>query len=72
MAQARLPGTLPSPEEARKRHKEAVGREREAERMVSDLKDAMKEARAAITMARKARQAAEDDLDAIEAGRRPG
>lgn len=72
MAQARLPGTLPSPEEARRAHKEAVARERQAEKMIADFKDAMREARAGLAMARKARMVAEDDLDAIEAGRRPG
>lgn len=69
--QPRLVGTLPAPAEARKNHKLAVARVRAAEEIVDNLKDAMREARAALRKADKERRAAEDDLDAIEEGRRP-
>lgn len=70
--QPRLPGTLPSPVEARKAHARAVLTERHALQKVEALKAALREARGAVQLAAKARQTAEDDLDAIDAGRRPG
>ncbi len=69
--QPRLPGTLPAPAIARKNHADAVKRVRMAEEAMDNLKAAMREARAAVKLAEKARRAAEDDLDAIDAGRRP-
>lgn len=72
MAQPRLPGTLPSPEQARKNHKAAVKAEREAERTFEIHKEASRALRAALKDAQKQRQSAEDDLDAIEEGRRAG
>jgi predicted phage gp36 major capsid-like protein len=71
MAQIRLMGTLPAPEEARKNHKAAVARERAAEKIVANLKDALREANAALRKAAGERRTTEEDLDAIE-GRRPG
>lgn len=70
--QARLPGTLPTPALARKAHAQAVFTERRALEQIEGLAAAMREARAALKLAAKARQTAEDDLDAIDAGRRPG
>lgn len=70
VAQHRLPGTLPAPEEARRQHKNAVAKVRIAEGHIEDLKDALKEARAALRSAERERRTAEDDLDAIEEGRR--
>lgn len=72
MAQPRLPGTLPSPAEARKHHKEAVSKVRAAEKFVDNAKEALREARAALRKAEAERRATEDDLDAVEEGRRPG
>jgi len=72
MAQPRLPGTLPAPAAARKAHRAAVAREREAQTAVDNLKSAMRSAREALKLATKERQTAEDDLDAIDEGRRPG
>jgi multidrug resistance efflux pump len=57
---------------ARKNHRDAVAREREAETQIDNLRAAMREARAGLKLARAGRQAAEDDLDAIDEGRRPG
>jgi predicted RNase H-like HicB family nuclease len=45
---------------------------REIHARIETLKAAMREAREALRIADKAREAAEDDLDAIDAGRRPG
>lgn len=70
--QPKLPGTLPSPAAARRAHAAAVKKVRIAEEQVEALKSAMKEARAALRLAEKERRAAEDDLDAIDEGRRPG
>ena len=72
MAQIRLAGTLPAPEEARKHHKAAVAKERAAEKIVGNLKDALREANAALRRAQAERRGTEEDLDAIEEGRRPG
>lgn len=69
--QPKLPGTLPAPATARKNHAEAVKREREALRAVENLRDAMREARKAVKLAAAERARTEDDLDAIDAGRRP-
>lgn len=69
--QPRLPGTLPTPAAARKAHKQAVARVRLAEQQIATLKSAMREAREALKLAEKERRTAEDDLDAIEEGRRP-
>jgi hypothetical protein len=71
-AQPRLPGTLPAPEAAWKAHADAVHHEREAEKAIDGLKDALRAAREALKQAQKDRRTAEDDLAAIEAGRRPG
>jgi hypothetical protein len=71
MAQARLPGTLPTPAAARKAHKAAVAKCREAETIVDNMRSALRSAREALKLATKERVAAEDDLDAIEDGRRP-
>jgi ribosome recycling factor len=71
VAQFRLAGTLPSPEEARRHHKVAVAKERAAEKIVANLKDAMREASAALKRAQAERRTTEEDLDAIEEGRRP-
>jgi len=49
-----------------------VAREREARQIVDNMKSAMKSAREALQLAEKERRAAEDDLDAIDDGRRPG
>lgn len=70
-AQGRLPGTLPSPEQARRNHKVAVKAEREAQRAFDLHKEASRNLREALKDAKAQRQAAEDDLDAIEEGRRP-
>jgi hypothetical protein len=70
--QPRLPGTLPAPAQARKAHAQAVQTERLALQKVEALRAAIREAREAVKLAAKARQTAEDDLDAIDAGRRPG
>lgn len=70
--QPRLPGTLPSPAAARKAHAASVAKEREALAAVENLRAAMREAREAVKLATAERQRAEDDLDAIDAGRRPG
>lgn len=70
--QPKLPGTLPSPEQARKAHKLAVARVRQAEEQIAAVKERLREARAAWKLADAARRAAEDDMDAIEEGRRPG
>ena len=72
MPQPRLPGTLPTPAGARKAHKAAVAKEREAQQTVDNLKSAMKSARETLALAAKERRTAEDDLDAIDEGRRPG
>jgi hypothetical protein len=71
MAQARIPGMLPSPEDARRRHKAAVKAEREAEKNLGLWKESGKVHRDALKTARAHRLSAEDDLDAIEEGRRP-
>jgi hypothetical protein len=71
MAQPRLPGTLPSPEQARKNHKSAVAVEREAEKNLALWKESGRVHREALKEARERRQAAEDDMEAIEEGRRP-
>jgi hypothetical protein len=70
--QPRLPGTLPSPAAARRAHADAVHVVRLARQKIDALKAAMREAREALKLAEKARDTAEDDLDAIDAGRRPG
>jgi hypothetical protein len=70
--QPRLPGTLPTPAAARKAHAQTVRTVREIHARIETLKAAMREAREALRIADKAREAAEDDLDAIDAGRRPG
>lgn len=72
MAQPRLPGTLPSPAEARKAHREACKAERMCEEEIEGLQEGIRSARLALKAARKARRTAEDDLDAIDEGRRPG
>jgi len=72
MGQVRLAGTLPAPEEARRHHKLAVAKERQAEKIVANLKDALREANAALRRAQAERRTTEEDLDAIEEGRRPG
>ncbi|HEX3063170.1 MAG TPA: hypothetical protein VHP55_10860, partial [Usitatibacter sp.] len=59
-AQSRLPGTLPAPAVARKQHKEAVRAERDAQHTVDQLRDAMKDARAALKKATAIRQRTED------------
>lgn len=69
--QPRLPGTLPAPAVARKNHAAAVAKVRTAESQIENLRAAMREARAALKLAERERRAAEDDLDAIDAGRRP-
>lgn len=69
--QPRLPGTLPTPAGARQAHARAVRTEREINARIETLKAAMREARGALATAAKARQTAEDDLDAIDQGRRP-
>jgi hypothetical protein len=69
--QARLPGSMPSPHQARKNHKLAVAKERQAADMVDSAKAALGEAKAALKAAVAERQRCEDDMDAIEAGRRP-
>lgn len=69
--QPRLAGTLPSPEVARKNHKTAVAMERTAKAKVDELSAALREMRAELRKATRARETAEDDLDAIEEGRRP-
>lgn len=69
--QPRLPGTLPTPAVARKAHKAAVKKVREAESIVDNMRSAMRSAREALKLANKERATAEDDLDAIEEGRRP-
>jgi hypothetical protein len=48
-----------------------VKAEREAERNLALWKESGKVHREALALARKARLSAEDDLDAIEEGRRP-
>lgn len=70
--QPRLPGTLPAPAVARKNHAQAVHKERQALEAIETLRAAMREARAALKLAADERRRAEDDLDAIDAGRRPG
>jgi hypothetical protein len=70
--QPKLPGTLPSPAIARKAHRDAVAKVREAEAHIENLKSAMRAARDARKLAEGQRRAAEDDLDAIDEGRRPG
>jgi hypothetical protein len=70
--QPRLPGTLPAPAVARKAHREAVGKVRQAEEQIANLRSAMKAARDGLRLAERQRRAAEDDLDAIDEGRRPG
>jgi uncharacterized protein with von Willebrand factor type A (vWA) domain len=69
--QPRLTGTLPSPEAARKQHKVAVAKERTAQGFVDNCSAALREAKAALKKAQAERRAAEDDLDAVEEGRRP-
>jgi hypothetical protein len=69
--QARLPGTLPSPESARKSHAEAVKEERRVRKILKELRETMVEIKAELTAAEKKRVNAEDDLDAIDEGRRP-
>lgn len=71
MAQPRLPGTLPSPAEARKNHRATVAAERAAQATVDELRAALADAKRALKKAGTARQTAEDDLDAIDEGRRP-
>lgn len=69
--QVRLPGTLPTSAAARRAHARAVATEREIIVRIETLRAAMREARSALGIAQKARQTAEDDLDAIDQGRRP-
>ena len=69
--QPRLAGTLPSPEEARRRHKVAVKAVRVLEDDNEVAAESLKELRAALKKARAMLRSAEDDLDAIEEGRRP-
>lgn len=70
-AQARLPATLPSAPLARKAHREAVNRVRDAEIMIANLRNNLRDARAELKKAEAARRAAEDDLEAIDQGTRP-
>lgn len=69
--QPRLPGTMPSPAEARKRHRLSVASERQAIDMEAAARAALREAVKARKEAEAARRSAEDDLDAIDEGRRP-
>lgn len=70
--QPRLPGTLPSPAQARKAHADAVRTERQALQQLAGAMSVVRDCRAAVKEAQARRQTAEDDLDAIDAGRRPG
>lgn len=70
-SQPRLPGTLPPLPALRKAHREAVAREREAEKIIANYKDAMRAAREGLKRAQADRRATEDDLDASDEGRRP-
>jgi hypothetical protein len=67
VSQQRLSGTLPAPPVARKNHKLAVSAEREAQRTVDGLRDALSDARKLLKKATAERQRTEDDLDAVEA-----
>lgn len=71
MGQLRVPGTLPAPEEARKRHKEAVRIVRQLRADLEIAKESAAELRKSLRKAVKAVEACEDDLDAIEDARRP-
>lgn len=71
MSQPRLPGTLPTPAAARATHKRAVAAERGALETYENMRAALREARAALKKCQENRRSAEDDLDAVEEGRRP-
>jgi len=70
MSQQRLDGTLPAPPLARKNHKLAVAKEREAQKVVDRLALALKEAKAILKSAAEERRRTEDDLEAAEANDR--
>lgn len=69
--QPRLPGTLPSPPEARKNHARAVHHERQIQDQIATLAEGMRDLRKELKKAQEARRRTEDDLDAIDEGRRP-
>ncbi len=70
MAQPKLPGTTPPPEEARRRHKVAVKTVRDLEDRIEISAAAVKDLKAELKKANKILRSAEDDLDAIEDGKR--
>lgn len=71
MSQPRLPHTLPTPAAARAAHKKAVAAERLALETCENMRAAYREAKAALKKCQEMRRTAEDDLDAVEEGRRP-
>lgn len=71
MSQPRLPGTLPTPAEARRAQRKAIDKERDLESKIETLRESLKDLRRALGDARAERRRCDDDLAAIEDGRRP-
>jgi len=71
MAQPRLPGTTPNPEEAARRHGVAVKEVRDLEVQIEVARESVSDLRRALKKAAATLREAEDDLIAIGEGRRP-